>query len=262
MIQLIDTHTHLHDKAFDGDRDAVLARAREAGVIAMVTLATDVDTADQVVAMTDKTEDVFGCVGIHPSEAHVAQPGDVDIIRQFAQQSAKIVAIGEIGLDFYWEKQYYAEQYAVFREMIALAKQLELPVVIHNRSAQREMQWFFQEEGIEQLHGVMHCFAGDVTDARFYLDMGLHISFTASITHRSFDPQVAKFVPLDRVMIETDSPYIAPAGSKVKRNEPKNVVAVAKQLAAFHQSDVVEIARITTENAIRFFKLPATILNK
>jgi TatD DNase family protein len=262
MISLIDTHTHLHDKAFDGDRDAVVERAREAGVVAMVTLATDVATALEVLTLTDQIKEVFGCVGIHPSEAHAAKPGDVEKIGQYAQQSAKIVAIGEIGLDFYWEKQYYVEQYSIFREMLALAKRLNLPVVIHNRSAQREMQWFFQEEGIEQLHGVMHCFAGDVADARFYLDMGLHISFTASITHRNFDPQVAKFVPLDRVMLETDSPYIVPAGSKVKRNEPKNVLAVAKQLALFHNIELVELARITSENAMRFFNLPNTILDK
>ena len=169
----------------------------------------------------------------------------------------KIIAIGETGLDFYWEKEHYEAQYENFRQMLMMAKEIELPVVIHNRAAQREMQWFFQIEKFEAVHGVMHCFAGDVADARFYLDMGLHISFTADITRKNFRwLETLKYVPLDRLMIETDSPYIVPRQVKAKRNEPANVVYVAEKIAEIHKATPEEIARITTETARRFFKLP------
>lgn len=258
-MQLIDTHTHLHYHSFDDDRDAVLQRAFAAGVAQLVTLGTDVPSCHQALALADAHPQVFACVGIHPSEAHLAKPDDADIIRELAKSHPKVVAIGEIGLDFYWETEHHAAQYGTFRQMIDIAQAHDFPVVIHNRSAQREMQWFFQEEKIERLNGVMHCFAGDKIDAEFYLDMGLHISFTASITYPSFDENVARIVPLDRTMIETDSPYIAPAKSKKKRNEPANVLAVAQKLAEIHQLPVAEIARITTENARRFFRLPQSI---
>jgi len=140
--------------------------------------------------------------------------------------------------------------------MLGIAREVNLPVVIHNRSAQREMQWFFQEESIAELNGVMHCFAGDIIDARFYLDMGLHISFTADITHKNFSrTDVVKFVPLDRLLLETDSPFIVPAKFSGKRNEPANVVCVAEKLAEIRGIPLEKIAHITTENAFRLFKL-------
>ncbi|RMF61565.1 MAG: TatD family deoxyribonuclease, partial [Calditrichaeota bacterium] len=133
-----------------------------------------------------------------------------------------------------------------------------LPVVIHNRSAHREMQWFLQEEGIYQLDGVMHCFSGDIDDARFYLEMGLHISFTANITYPDFRRlDVVRYVPLERLLLETDSPYMTPYPLKKKRNEPANVFYVAEKIAELHSRPIEEIAEITTANAIRLFKLPS-----
>ena len=253
----IDTHTHLHFQRFDADRAAVIRRAKESGVSQLVSLGTDLVTSQQTLAMARQYHGVFACAGIHPSEAHLAQPEDAGKIRDMAVAEEKIVAIGEVGLDFYWETEHYAAQYRVFREMIDIARELALPVVIHNRSAQREMQWFFQEEGITALNGVMHCFAGDIDDARFYLEMGLHISFTANITYKNFDREVVRYVPLDRVMIETDSPYISPAHLRKERNEPANVVFAAKKMAEIYRKPLEEIAAITTENARRFFQLPS-----
>ncbi len=255
-MELVDTHTHLHFEPFNADRDAVIRRAGDAGVVQIITLGTDVANSRLALEVARQYPQVYACVGIHPCEAHRVRAADVEAIRRLAQTDPKVVAIGEIGLDFYWEKKHHAAQYEIFRQMIALAKSLNLPVVIHNRSAHREMSWFFQEEGIAELHGVMHCFSGSVEDARFYLEMGLHISFTANITHKNFDTEVARFVPLDRLMIETDSPYIAPASARSKRNEPANVMYVARRLAEIRKSPPGEIARLTTENARRFFALP------
>lgn len=257
MIFFIDTHTHLHFEEFDEDRDAVLSRAQKAGVSQIITLGTGLSSSRQTLKIANTYPFIFAAAGIHPSEAHQVSPGDDKAIADLARQEEKIVAIGEIGLDFYWDKTYYREQYDVFRAMLKIARDAALPVVIHNRSAQREMEWFFQEEGIDELEGVMHCFAGDVTDARFYLDMGLHISFTANITHKNFPhPDVVKMVPLDRLLIETDSPFIAPAQVNERRNEPANVVYVAEKLAQIHGRAIEDIAGITTENARRLFKLP------
>lgn len=253
----IDTHTHLHSKEFDADREAVIARAREAGVAQIITLGTGRASSRATLEIARRQPAVFAAAGIHPSEAHLAAPGDAEAIRQLAQQEDKIVAIGEIGLDFYWDKTHHQEQYDTFRAMLRIARELEMPVVIHNRSAQREMQWFFQEEKITGLDGVMHCFAGEVIDARFYLEMGLHISFTADITFPNFSRrEVVKFVPLDRLLLETDSPFIPPAPLRKQRNEPANVVYVAEKLAEIHALPREKIARITTENARRLFRLP------
>ena len=140
--------------------------------------------------------------------------------------------------------------------MLLLGSELQMPVVIHNRQAMREMQWFFQEEGFNCVDGVMHCFAGDRTDAKFYLDMDLHISFTANITYKNFDLDVVKYVPLDKILLETDSPYMAPKEMRKKRNEPAFVTYVAQKLAEIHQIPYETICKITTENASRLFNLP------
>ncbi len=256
-MTLIDTHSHIHIKDFDNDREAVINRAKVAGVSQIVTLGTDLTSSLKVLEVARKHPEVFAAIGIHPTEAQHAQPADYSKLRNLAIKEPKVVAVGETGLDFYWDKTHYEAQYANFRQMLNLGKELDLPVVIHNRSAHREMEWFFQEEKFEEVYGVMHCFSGERIDAKFYLEMGLHISFTADITRKNFRyPDVLKYVPLDRVMIETDSPYIVPRQVKAKRNEPANVVYVAEKLAEVHQKPLAEIAHITTENARRFFRLP------
>jgi TatD DNase family protein len=256
MPCFIDTHTHLHFEQFDADREDVINRAKQAGVSRIITLGTGLSSSLETLKIAKQYQQIFAAAGIHPSEAHSAAPADDAAIKKLTREE-KIIAVGEIGLDFYWDKTFYREQYDVFRRMLYIAREVRLPVVIHNRSAQREMQWFFQEEGIAELEGVMHCFAGDTIDARFYLDMGLHISFTADITYKNFSRTgVVKLVPLDRLLLETDSPFITPANFPEKRNEPANVVYVAEKLAEVHAMPLEKIARITTENARRLFKLP------
>jgi len=252
----IDTHTHLHLHEFDEDRGGVIKRAFESEVEKIITLGTDHASSIETLQIANGRKNIFAAVGIHPSEAHLAKKEDYQRLKSLAEDEAKIIAIGEIGLDFYWDTSHAEEQYSIFREMLRLARELNLPVVIHNRRAQREMEWFFQEEKVDALNGVMHCFSGDIEDARFYLDMGLHISYTGNITYQDFRKlHVVKFIPLDRILLETDSPYMAPEPHRKKRNEPAFVPFVAEKLASLHNKPVEEIARITTENAVRLFGL-------
>lgn len=256
QMELFDTHAHLHFDDFNPDRDAVVQRSVEASVCGIVTLGTDLESSRVSLEIARRYSIVYAAAGIHPSEAHLAAEEDINAIRDLARRHPEIVAIGEIGLDFYWETRHHEAQYRMFGEMLSLASQLDMPVVIHNRSAHREMQWFFQEQSIDSLNGVMHCFSGDREDARFYLDMGLHISFTANITHKGFRREdVLRYVPSERIMIETDSPFIPPAERRKQRNEPANVMFVAQKLADVRGWTVEETARITTQNARRFFGL-------
>jgi TatD DNase family protein len=252
----IDTHTHLHFEQYDKDRSEVIQRAVKSDVKRIISLGIDQTSSIQAVEISRKYDAVFAAIGIHPSEAHLAKAEDVQKIRALIKQESKIVAVGEIGLDFYWDSSHAEPQYSNFREMISLAKSANLPVVIHNRTAHREMEWFFQEERILELNGVMHCFSGDIEDARFYLDMGLHISYTGNITYQDFRKlDVVRFVPLDRILLETDSPYMTPEPHRKKRNEPAYLPYVAEKLAALHNLPLDEIARITTDNAERLFGL-------
>ncbi len=252
----IDTHTHLHFEQYDKDRSEVIKRAIDSNVRRIITLGIDQTSSLQAIEISKSHEAVFAAIGIHPSEAHLVENEDVQKIKALIEQESKIVAIGEIGLDFYWDASHAEQQYSNLREMIGLAKKTDLPVVIHNRSAHREMEWFFQEEHISELNGVMHCFSGDIEDARFYLDMGLHISYTGNITYHDFRKlDVVRFVPLDRILLETDSPYMTPEPRRKERNEPAYVSYVAEKLAELHKVPVDEIARITTDKAERLFGL-------
>jgi len=255
----IDTHTHLHFEQFATDREAVLERACAAGVRAIITLGTGVSSSQYSLSIAHQHAEVFAGVGIHPSEAHRASADDWKVIQKLAQTEKKVVAIGEIGLDFYWKNVPAEAQYSVFRSMLKLAADLHLPVVIHSRSAIREMEWFLQEERIHLLRGVMHCFEGDTTDARFFLDLGMHISFTGNITYKNFlRLDVVRFVPLDRLLLETDSPFLPPVPYRGKRNEPAFLPLIAKKIAKIHKTSLEQVAQQTTQNAIQLFQLPLT----
>jgi TatD DNase family protein len=250
----IDTHTHLYYDQYEQDREGVVQRAVNSNVKRIISLGIDYTSSLKTVEIANKYEPVFAAIGIHPSEAHLAKKEDFQKIKALTENESKVVAIGEIGLDFYWDTSHADEQYSNFREMLRLAKELRLPVVIHNRRAHREMEWFFQDEQILELSGVMHCFSGEIEDARFYLDMGLHISYTGNITYQDFRKlEVVKFIPLDRMLLETDSPYMTPEPHRKKRNEPAYVPYVAEKLASLHDKSVDEIARITTDNAKGLF---------
>ncbi len=253
----VDSHTHLHFDSFEADRDAVIQRARQAGVGAILTLGTDWASSRCTLEIAQRYDFIFAAAGIHPSEAQRARSEDLRRIQHLAQNHPKIVAIGEIGLDFYRNNGPPENQYRVFRDMLLIARELDLPVVIHSRAAIREIEWFLQEEGFTRLKGVMHCFEGDTLDARFFLDLGMYISFAGNITYKDFSrSQVVKSVPLERLLLETDSPFLPPEPYRGQRNEPAQVKAVARKIAEIHRVSLDAVAQMTTHNARTLFRLP------
>lgn len=254
---LIDTHVHLDDNRFNEDRDAVLTRAHEAGIEAFVTIGCDLTTSQAAVRLAEQHPSVYASIGVHPHEVKHISDGWYDEFRRLAQ-TKKVVAYGEIGLDYHYNHSSPQEQRERFREQIQLARELALPVIIHTRDAQEDTVTILREEQAADIGGVLHCFSGDAWLAKDALDLGFHLSFSGIVTFQNATTlrEIAKTVPLDRLLIETDCPYLAPVPYRGKRNEPAYVAHVAQQLAAIHPSLTMEdIARNTTQNAKRLFKI-------
>lgn len=254
---LIDTHTHLDDARYNEDRESVIARARDAGVEAFVTIGCDLTTSQAAVALADRFPFVYASVGVHPHEVKHVQDGWYDAFRRLAYNK-NVVAYGEIGLDYHYNHSSPQEQRDRFREQIQLARELALPVIIHTREAQEDTVTILKEEKASEIGGVFHCFSGDAWLAKEALELGLYLSFSGILTFQNATSlrEVAKNTPLDRVLIETDCPYLAPVPYRGKRNEPAHVSQVAKQLAALHpELSLDDVQRTTTVNAKRLFKI-------
>lgn len=256
---LIDTHTHLDDSRYDTDREAVLTRAREAGVDAFVTIGCDLATSRAAIALAERYPFVYATVGVHPHEVKHIGDGWYDELRRLARHP-KVVAYGEIGLDYHYNHSSPHEQRARFREQIGLARELTLPLVIHTREAQDDTIAILKEEHASEVGGVFHCFSGDAWLAKDALDLGFYLSFSGIITFQNATMlrDIAKTVPPDRLLIETDCPYLTPVPHRGKRNEPAYVALVAKTLAEVRsapEAATSEIGRITAENARRLFRI-------
>ena len=257
-MQLIDTHAHLDDDAFASDRDETLARADAVGLSAIVTIGTTVGTSRTAVEFTDRYPHVFAAVGIQPN--HVAQAGsdDWEIIRKLAARP-KVVAIGETGLDRYWDYAPFDQQVEYFQKHIELARETDLPFIVHCRDAAADViAQLRQAAEVGPLRGVLHAFSADSATASICLELGLHISFAGMLTYKKNEGlrAVAAQVPLDRLVVETDCPYLAPTPKRGKRNEPAYVVHTLRCLAEIHGMSEEEMARMTTQNARRLFQLP------
>ena len=252
---LIDTHTHLDDARYNDDRDAMIARAREAGVEAFVTIGCDLATSQAAVAIANQHPFVYASVGVHPHEVKHISDGWYDEFRRLGTNN-KVVAYGEIGLDYHYNHSSPKDQRERFREQIQLARELNLPVIIHTREAQEDTMTILKEEKASEIGGVFHCFSGDAWLAKDALDLGFYLSFSGMLTFQNATMlrDIAKNTPLDRVLIETDCPYLTPVPHRGKRNEPAYVAHVAKQLAAIHpELSLEQIGQRTTENAKRLF---------
>ena len=257
---LIDTHTHLDDPRYDTDREAVMARARDAGVHSFVTIGCDLATSRAAVALADRYADVFATIGVHPHEVKHMADEWYDELRRLAQHP-KVVAYGEIGLDYHYNHSPPSEQRDRFREQINLAHELHLPIVVHTREAQEDTITILREERAAAAGGVFHCFSGDAWLAKDALDLGFFLSFSGVITFQNATMlrEIVKTVPLDRVLVETDCPYLTPVPYRGKRNEPAYVKLVAEKVAHVLGSATLrseDIERITSENARRLFKVP------
>ncbi len=251
----IDTHAHLQISHFDSDRDEVIQRAFDAGVEKIIVVSTDVASSRQSLQLAEKFSGVFAAAGIHPTDCAGATEDDFAMIAELARHP-KAVAIGEIGLDFYWKNVPPEIQRRAFVRQLHLAKELQKPVIIHNRDAGVAILQTLQDEGINHLSGVFHCFSEGADYARRVLALGCHISFTGNLTYKkSVLPEVAARVPLEKIMLETDAPFMAPAPHRGKRNEPAYAVHIAEKLAAIKKIPVAEVARQTTANAVGLFGL-------
>jgi len=253
---LFDTHAHLHFPEFDGDREAMLARARASGVRRMVTIGTDVETSRASIALAGREADVWATVGIHPHDAAEADAAVLAEIERLAGQP-RVVAVGEIGLDYFRDLSPREDQHRVFRALIGTARRAGKPVVIHCRDAHEDTLAILAEERVADVRGIMHCFSGDVAIARRCLDLGLLISLAGPVTYPNARalPEVARFVPADRLVIETDCPFLPPQGYRGKRNEPAYVAITAARVAELRGEPLAELAARMSENARALFRL-------
>jgi TatD DNase family protein len=261
---LVDSHCHLDFPDFAAELDAVVTRARAAGIGRMVTISTRVKKYAQVLAIAERFPDVFGSVGTHPHNAH--EELDIDAKRLIAlAQHPKIVAIGEAGLDYFYDKSPRDAQLNGFREHIEAARETGLPLVIHSREADADMaQILTEENGKGAFPAVLHCFTGSRELALMAMDLGYYVSFTGILTFKNSQSlrAIAAALPAERILVETDAPYLAPLPHRGRRNEPAYVVETAKVLAETRGVSPDEIARQTTDNFFRLFnKVPRHLAN-
>ena len=259
-MRLFDTHAHLHFPDFGDDLDAVLERARAAGVRGMVTIGTDRETNREVVELARRLRDVWATVGIHPHDAGEAIDADFDEMEQLAREEPKVVGFGEMGLDFFRNLSPPDDQRRVFRRQIDIARRARKPLVVHCRDAHDETLAILGEEQAGDVGGVMHCFSGDVEIARRCLDLGLHISLAGPVTYKNARalPDVARFVPEDRLVVETDCPYVPPAPHRGKRNEPAYVALTVEHVAGLRGADPETLSDTLTSNATKLFRITLT----
>ncbi|MEC2058070.1 TatD family hydrolase [Peribacillus psychrosaccharolyticus] len=251
---LFDTHVHLNDDQFKEDIEEVIKRAQEAGVSSMVVVGFDRATITRAMELIEEYAFIYAAIGWHPVDAIDMQDEDLAWIEELSSHP-KVVAIGEMGLDYHWDKSPKDIQKEVFRKQIRLAKKVKLPIVIHNREATADIVDILKEEHAEEVGGIMHCFSSSPEVAKECLDMNFYISLGGPVTFKNAKKpkEVAVEVPLDKLLIETDCPYLAPHPYRGKRNEPAYVKLVAEQIAELKGLTFDEVAAATTENARKLF---------
>lgn len=250
---LIDSHAHIYYRDYAGDFDEMLARAADAGVAAMLVVGTDIESSRESVELAEKYPQLYAAVGIHPHDAGRVTEKCYDVIANLAQSSPKVVAIGEIGLDFYRDRSPRDVQEVVFRRFLQLAGRLELPVIIHDRDAHEQVMGILREEAVRR--GVLHCFSGDAAMAADAIGMGFYVSIPGTITYPSNESlrDLVRAVSIDRMLVETDCPYLTPAPHRGKRNEPAYVRIAAEKVAELKGLTLADVGRITTKNVCDLF---------
>lgn len=254
---LIDTHVHLNDNQYEEDLDEVIRRALDAGVGKMVVVGFDRPTIERALELADRYPFIYLVIGWHPVDAIDCTEEDLQWIEQLAAEHPKVVGIGETGLDYHWDKSPKDVQKELFKKQIAMAKRLGLPVIIHNRDATADVVQILREEGAAETGGIMHCFSGSVETARECINMNFLISLGGPVTFKNarMPKEVAKEIDIEHLLVETDAPYLAPHPNRGKRNEPSYVPLVAEEIARLKEIPVEEVARATTENAKRIYRL-------
>lgn len=256
MHMFIDTHVHLNADQYDDDLKEVIERALQNNVTKMIVIGFDRKTIERAMALIEEYDFLYAVVGWHPVDAVDCTDEDLKWIEELSSHP-KVVGIGETGLDYHWDKSPKEVQQEVFRKQIQLAKKVGLPIIIHNREATADVLKILKEEDAAEVGGVMHCFGGSVETAQESIDMNFMISLGGPVTFKNAKKpkEVAAQIPLQHLLIETDAPYLAPHPYRGKRNEPSYVTLVAEEIARLKDLPVEEVAKITTQNAEKFFKL-------
>jgi TatD DNase family protein len=255
---LIDSHAHIQGNEYDGELEAVIERARGAGVEKIIAVggAGDMSSNTDAIALADSFPDIYATVGMHP---HDAKDVGTEELRALSELTAhpKVVAVGETGLDYYYNHSPQDMQRRVFSQFIRIARQTGLPIVVHERDATKDAAELLRSEGAGELRGVIHCFTGNYEAACAYLDLGFYLSFTGILTFKNAERlrDVVRKVPLEHMLIETDSPFLTPVPHRGKRNEPAYVRFVAETIANIKKIDLQEVARVTTENVSSLFRI-------
>lgn len=256
-MNLFDTHSHLDDQGYDADRDQVVRRAKDAGVSLIVNVGFDLNSCRKSLKLAEKYDIVYSAVGIHPHDAVDAGPGYLDKLEKMAAHP-KVVAIGEIGLDYYRDLSPRQVQRRVFKEQMLLARKLNKPVIIHDRDAHGDITNILRNEVRPgPAGGVMHCYSGSWELAKEFLKMGFYISIAGPVTYHNASKlkDVASRIPLDRLLIETDAPYLTPVPHRGKRNEPSYVLFTAEEVARLKGMKTEDLAGACTENGRRLFRI-------
>ncbi|GAA0608993.1 TatD family hydrolase [Virgibacillus siamensis] len=251
---LVDTHVHLNAEQFFEDREETIQRAFDAGVTYMVVVGFDRETIPLAIEIAEQYETIYAAVGWHPVDAIDMTQEDLDWIEKLSAHP-KVVAIGEMGLDYHWDKSPKEIQKEVFRKQINLAKKVKMPIIIHNREATEDIIEVMQEENAQEVGGIMHCYNDSPDYVQACLDMNFYISLGGPVTFKNatLPKEVAVQVPEDRLLVETDAPFLAPHPNRGKRNEPAYVKLVAEKVAELRETSFEQLSKITTENAFQLF---------
>lgn len=253
---IFDTHTHLNVEQFKDDLVETMARSRELGVTEMAVVGFDTPTIEKSLELSQTYPEIYSIIGWHPTEAGSYSKAIEDKL-QSQLTEPKVVALGEIGLDYYWMNDPKEVQAKVFRRQIAIAREHNLPISVHTRDAIEDTYKILKEENIQNVGGIMHSFSGDVEWMKRFLDLGMHISLSGVVTFKKAIEvhEVAQAVPLERLLIETDAPYLAPMPYRGKRNEPGYTRYVAEKVAELREMTLEDVAKITRQNAFELFRI-------
>lgn len=253
-MKLFDTHTHLNAPQFDGIETKIVERALEQQVAYLAVVGFDAVTIEKSLQLSEQFRNIVSVVGWHPTEA-ISYTPQIETQLQMWLEHPNVRMLGEIGLDYYWDTSPVDVQKNIFRRQIAIAKEHGLPITIHNRDATDDVYRILKQEGVPQAGGIMHSFGGNAEQAMQFVELGMHISFSGVLTFKKSEEvrQAALVVPYERLLIETDAPYLAPVPFRGKQNEPAYVRYVAEELARIRQLPLETIANITTENAFNLF---------
>lgn len=253
---IFETHAHYDDKKFDQDREELLSSMKEHGIGTIVNVGSDMETSRWTVEAVKRYPMMYGAVGVHPSETENMKPEDIELLKEYSQEE-KIVAIGEIGLDYYWNEPERGIQKKWFEAQMELAKEVNLPIIIHSREAAKDTYDMMKAADAEEIGGVVHCYSYSKEMSRNFMDLGFYIGIGGVVTFKNARAlkETAAYAPLERIVLETDCPYLAPEPNRGKRNSSLNLIYTAQAIAEIKGISTEEVIAVTEENARKLYRM-------